>query len=242
MSVTRDGGQDWEDRLSEVMEKAAAKVRALAEERAQLLARQKLLAAEARAQEDADAKSKFTLRRLMDEITAQLKLKYELEHDISRIHSRKGLEERDLMKVREENSKLKEENKGEFASYAAKLGDKTRRLESAEEQKKAEIGKFCVANDKLRIELRELNQEVLAMRESLNLASEQGRSLSKKSRYCSIALGNLFKYHSFAICCLVRVSWFRAGPRWRHRRLRGIAAAVLSGWLRAAAGNSSSCP
>ncbi len=166
---------EWEDKLSSVMEQAAGKIRSLADERTQLTSRHRLLSDELHAQEDVNSQSKHTIQKLMEEITAQLKLKYELEHDISRIHSRKLFEEKDLPRFREETKKAKDEARAELLRHRARAVEEQKRREAAQERKKEAVGKLYVENDRLRTQLADLGQEIVALKVWLRMRNGRSR-------------------------------------------------------------------
>ena len=184
---------EWEDKLTEVMEKAAEKITSLGEERANLLSQKKNLKDEITTQEDANAEAKSVMQKLMDEITLQLKIKYELEHDISRIHSRKIIEEKDVARLKAEVEEIKADQADEIAKAKQMVTMDQNRREALLEKKKEELGKECLENDKLRIRLDEFRSEVSALSQELDMKTEKDKLMEKKSKNCSVALDNLFK-------------------------------------------------
>jgi len=85
----------------------------------------------------------------MDEITEQLKLKYELEHDISRIHSKKLLEQKDMNRQKLNISRVESDKKSDYEKLLAKIEIDKKKRESALEKKKVELAQKYMENDKL---------------------------------------------------------------------------------------------
>lgn len=184
---------ECESKLQEVMEKAEEKISFLGKERCSLISACKSINESLKSQEEINAQAKITVQKLMNEITEQLKLKYELEHDVSRLYNQKSYEEKTLSKMRDELKKLEEEYNEEVSKVKENMQTEQKRKELLLEKKKEELAKEVIENDKLKEQLKEYKDEVMVLREELNIATEKEKSLERRSKYCSTALNNVFK-------------------------------------------------
>ena len=92
---------ECESKLQEVMEKAEEKISFLGKERSSLISACKSINESLKSQEENNAQAKIMMQKLMNEITEQLKLKYELEHDVSKLYNQKNFEEKVIFGIKE---------------------------------------------------------------------------------------------------------------------------------------------
>eukprot|EP00826_Nyctotherus_ovalis_P055263 TRINITY_DN7324_c0_g2_i3.p3 TRINITY_DN7324_c0_g2~~TRINITY_DN7324_c0_g2_i3.p3 ORF type:complete len:102 (+),score=46.40 TRINITY_DN7324_c0_g2_i3:446-751(+) len=98
--------------------------------------------------------------------------------------------------MRDELKRLEAEHAEEIAKAKENLQAEQKKREALIEKKKEELAKESIENDRLREQLREYKDEVASLKGELNIATEKEKSLERRSKHCSTALNNVFKYSS----------------------------------------------
>ena len=185
---------ECEGKLQEVMEKAEEKINFLGKERTSLISECKSINESIKSQEEQNNQSKLIVQKLMDEITEQLKLKYELEHDVSKIYNKKIHETKILSKMKDELRIVEAKYAEEVEKEKKNLLTEQKKKELLIDKKKEELAKEYIENDKLKEQLKEYKEEIASLKGELNIVNEKEKSLERRSKHCSTALNNVFKY------------------------------------------------